>query len=74
MDDTGTDTMAAAETGITESESERIHRWRAEELERAGYDSSQALELALRPDVDLHDAIDLLRRGCSVELAMQILI
>jgi hypothetical protein len=72
MDETGTDTMAAAETQI-ESESERIHRWRAEELERAGYTSSQALELALRHDVDLHDAVDLLRRGCSIELAMKIL-
>jgi hypothetical protein len=74
MDDTGTDTMAAAETEITESESERIQRWRAEELERAGFTSSQALELAMRPDVDLHDAVDLIRRGCSIELAMQILV
>ena len=73
MDETGTDTMAAAETDIAESESERIHRWRAEELQRAGYSSSQALELALRHDVDLHHAVDLLRRGCSVELAMKIL-
>ena len=33
--------MAAAET-TTETEQERIERWRAEELERAGYESSAA--------------------------------
>jgi hypothetical protein len=74
MDDPGTDTMAAAETTEIETENERIHRWRAQELERAGFTAAQALELALRPDVDLHHAVDLLRRGCSIELAMQILV
>ena len=74
MDDTGTDTVAAAETTEIETENERIQRWRAQELERAGFTAAQALELALRPDVDLHHAVDLLRRGCSTELAMQILV
>ena len=52
--------MAAAET-TTETEQERIERWRAEELERAGYEASAASLLAGRADVDLHYAIDLLR-------------
>ena len=63
--------MAAAET-TTETEQERIERWRAEELERAGYESTAASLLASRPDVDLHYAIDLLRNGCAPELALQI--
>lgn len=65
--------MTAAET-TSETEQERIQRWRAEELERAGYEPSAAALLATRPDVDLHYAIDLLRNGCAPELALQILL
>jgi hypothetical protein len=32
-----------------------------------------AAELAMRNDVDLHRAIELLERGCSIELAADIL-
>lgn len=66
--------MAAAETTIIESEQERIERWRAHELERAGFEPSAASLLASRGDVDLHYAIDLLRNGCNPELALQILL
>jgi hypothetical protein len=65
--------MTAAETSIG-TEQERITRWRAEELERAGYEHSAASLLAGRTDVDLHYAIDLLRNGCAPELALQILL
>lgn len=58
----------------TETEIERIEHWRAEALERAGYDPSSAAMLAMRHDVDLHDAIGLLERGCPPELALQILL
>ncbi|HXF97208.1 MAG TPA: hypothetical protein VNJ46_01190 [Gaiellaceae bacterium] len=57
-----------------ESEIHRVEQWRHEELERAGYDPESALVLAASHDVDLHQAVDLLRRGCSVELALQILL
>jgi hypothetical protein len=66
--------MAAAELRIRETESERIERWRREELERAGYSPEQAAELASTPDVDLHEAIDLVARGCDPELALEILV
>ena len=56
------------------SELDRIERWRHEELERAGYDPKSALVLAAKHDIDLHEAVDLLRRGCSVDLALQILL
>jgi hypothetical protein len=58
---------------IVESELERVERWRAEELERAGYGPEDALELAGRFDVDLHTATALIERGCPPELAVQIL-
>ena len=40
--------MAAAELTRTETERERIARWRAEELERAGYETTAASLLATR--------------------------
>ena len=58
---------------ILETELERVERWRAEALERAGYSHLDAIELASRSDVDLHDAIELLERGCPVEVAVRIL-
>jgi hypothetical protein len=67
--------MAAADLEVrTESEIERIERWRAEELERAGYRPAEAKKLAQRHDVDLHTAVDLLRKGCAPELALSILL
>jgi hypothetical protein len=59
---------------IVETELERVERWRADELMRAGFDPSSALELAARLDVDLHAATELVDRGCTPELALQILL
>jgi hypothetical protein len=67
--------MSAAELEMLYvSEMDRIEQWRHEELERAGYDSESALVLAASHDVDLHEAVRLLKRGCSVDLALQILL
>jgi cephalosporin-C deacetylase-like acetyl esterase len=67
--------MSAAELDVyQETESERIQRWRAEELERAGYDGPDAIELAARADVDLHLAVELLERGCPPSTALRILL
>ena len=67
--------MSAAELEIyEETESERIQRWRAGELERAGYDGPDAAELAGRADVDLHLAVELLARGCPARTALRILL
>ena len=49
-------------------------RWRAEELERAGYGTRAAGRLAARHDIDLHRAIELLDQGCPPELATKILL
>ena len=64
--------MTAAEVR-ERTELERIESWRLEELERAGYPRDIAAELAGRHYVDLHGAIELLQRGCTPELALQIL-
>lgn len=67
---------SAAETPVTtlESELELVEQWRLQALERAGYDMESASVLSVSHEVDLHQAIDLLRRGCSVDLALQILL
>jgi hypothetical protein len=64
--------MPTADT-IRPTEQELVERWRAQELERAGFPEHVAAELAMRNDVDLHRAIELLERGCSIELAADIL-
>jgi len=67
--------MSAAELQVQyASEIDRIESWRHEALERAGYDRESAIVLAASHDVDLHDAVSLLERGCTVELALQILL
>ena len=67
--------MAATDLQLLEqTEVERIERWRAEALERAGYEPRAAGRLAVRHDVDLHRAIKLIESGCSTQLALQILL
>jgi hypothetical protein len=66
--------MPTAESPVRLSEQELVELWRSEELERAGYPAQAAAELAARNDVDLHHAAELLAKGCSVELALQILL
>ena len=55
-------------------ETDVVEAWRAEQLEHAGYGSQDAAKLARRSDVDLHQAVELVRRGCSAELALRILL
>jgi hypothetical protein len=65
--------MTTAETETYE-ETELIQAWRAEALERAGYGATAAAEIAVRHDIDLHKATDLVERGCPADLALQILL
>ena len=55
-------------------ESLLVEAWRAEQLELAGYGAAAAAELAVRHDVDLHHAVDLVSHGCAPELALKILL
>lgn len=47
--------------------------WRYGELERAGYPVQVALGLAVRKDIDLHVACNLLATGASIAQAVRIL-
>ena len=66
--------MSATELQIVETEAEKVERWRAEALEKVGYDLESAMQLAARHDVDLHLAVELVEAGCPPELALRILL
>jgi ABC-type phosphate/phosphonate transport system substrate-binding protein len=65
--------MSAVETEVRD-ETSLVEAWRAEQLEMAGYGAQQAAELAICHHVDLHVAVELVRRGCPADLAVQILL
>ena len=65
--------MDTAAYEIVETESERVERWRTAELMRVGFAGDDAVVLAARTDVDLHEAIELVQRGCPPELTVRIL-
>ena len=65
--------MSAVETYI-ETESERVERWRTDELIRVGFEPEAATVLAAEPEVDLHHAIELVEHGCPPDLALRILL
>ena len=67
--------MPAADVQLDHgAELERVERWRTEELERAGFSPADAAKLAARHDVDLHRAVELVRRGCPHDVALRILL
>ena len=59
---------------VEASELDAVQRWRFMELVRAGYEDGDAIELAFRLDVDLHLAVDLVRRGCPSGTAVRIVL
>jgi len=56
------------------TEEEQVMHWRIEELERAGYTPTDAIAMAFDATVDLHVAVDLVRRGCPHDVALRILL
>jgi hypothetical protein len=68
--------MVAAEAAILvdETEDERVIRWRLHQLAKAGYSWACAMVIAANRDIDLHEAVALVRRGCPVDTAVRILL
>ena len=64
---------ATHDIDTVETETERVERWRTAELMRVGFPGDDAVALAARTDVDLHEAIQLIKRGCPPDLAVRIL-
>jgi hypothetical protein len=53
-------------------ESVRWIDWRAERLVAAGFSADLAWKLAAERDVDLHEVLELVDRGCPAALAARI--
>ena len=50
-----------------------VLQWRSEVLRQAGCDADLAWDLAADGDIDLHDLLNLIDRGCPPQLAARIL-
>jgi hypothetical protein len=67
-------TAAQLDDLVRDDEIHNVRFWRYEELLRAGYEEDDATEIAFHRDIDLHDATELLRRGCPSSTAVRILL
>ena len=66
--------MSATTLAEEVTEGDLVRRWRLQELVRAGYEPCDALVLSGQPQLDLHVAIDLVKRGCPPRTAVRILL
>jgi hypothetical protein len=54
-------------------EGQAVVQWRRDQLARAGFTLPHAATLARDPRYDLHELLELVRRGCPPALAVRIL-
>jgi hypothetical protein len=67
--------MSSAELEtLVDTATDAVISWRFEELVRAGYEDQDAAELAHHAEVDLHMAVELVRRGCPSNTALRIVL
>ena len=66
--------MEAVQPEDVKIEEELVVNWRMTELVRAGYPDGAAFEVAMRLHIDLHEELDLMRRGCPPDTAVRILV
>jgi hypothetical protein len=68
------ESVNTADVEQREAKEEEIFDWRFEQLLRVGYERHQARVLSQRLEVDLHQAVDLIGRGCPHDVALLILL
>ena len=66
--------MTAAQLEQAEMTQDEVATWRFEQLVQVGYEPRKARLLSRRRDVDLHQATELVERGCPHDLALSILL
>lgn len=66
--------MTTAELLRAGATDDEVVSWRREQLRRAGCRRFEAEVLAREPKVDLHEAVELLERGCPSRIALNILL
>ena len=57
----------------TRQAAESVAEWRRRRLELAGFEPPLALVLATTSEIDLHELLELVDRGCPPHLAARIL-
>jgi hypothetical protein len=67
-------TAVAIREALERDDVTRVLTWRFAQLTRVGFEPETATVLAARFDVDLHEALDLVGRGCPPETAARILL
>lgn len=55
------------------AEAYEVLDWRISELLKAGFSERLAVITALHEEIDLHQAIELVRKGCPPKIAFRIL-
>lgn len=58
---------------ITHAEA-KVRGWRFEILYKSGYDMADAKLIARRSDIDLHYAVEVLRKCCDSKLARRLVL
>jgi DNA-nicking Smr family endonuclease len=66
--------MTTAELLQARANDDQVVSWRREQLRRAGCRRFEAEVLARELRVDLHEAVELLERGCPSKIALEILL
>jgi DNA-nicking Smr family endonuclease len=66
--------MTTAELLQARASDDQVVSWRREQLRRAGCRRFEAEVLARELRVDLHQAVELLERGCPPRIALNILL
>ncbi|HET7760439.1 MAG TPA: hypothetical protein VFK62_10985 [Gaiellaceae bacterium] len=66
--------MTTAELLRARVTDDEVVAWRREQLRRAGCRRFEAEVLARETKVDLHQAVELLERGCPSRVALEILV
>jgi hypothetical protein len=66
--------MTTVELSRERATDEEVVAWRLEQLRRAGCRRFEAQILARDVTVDLHQAVNLLQRGCPSPVALEILL
>ena len=66
--------MTTAELLRERATEDEVVSWRREQLRRAGCRRFEAEVLARELKVDLHEAVELLERGCPSRIALNILL
>jgi hypothetical protein len=66
--------VTVAELQGAHATEDEVVAWRREQLSRAGCRRFEAEVLARELKVDLHEAVELLERGCPSKIALEILI